>query len=225
MVSEAPGESFSSPNVKVFLQSLQAGADGKRVRVTLSDGSSFFLLPEQLLDLALTEGMEVDEPLRDLLVREDEYLRCWNKALDLLDRRDHSEVELRRKLMQRTFSPSAIDRAATRLQELNLLDDRRFTESWLLSRINRKAEGRAKLSALLQGKGVSRTLVEEMLQLHYREEDEEEALRRAWGKLTRTGKGSYRSAAAALLRKGFPRARVFRFLEALDFDGDDSFFD
>ena len=213
MDSAAPGESFSSPNAKVFLQSLQAGADGKRVRVTLSDGSSFFLLPEQVMELRLAEGMELDDSLFLLLCAEDEYLRCRDKALDLLNRRDHAESELRRKLLQRTFSSPAIDRTITRLRELKLIDDYRFAEAWLLSRINRKAEGRAKLTALLHQKGISRGVLEKLLELHFGEEEENRALRRAFEKLSGAKKGDCRSAAAALLRKGFPKSRVFRLLE------------
>ncbi|PTY37157.1 hypothetical protein BGP77_07780 [Saccharospirillum sp. MSK14-1] len=62
----------------------------------------------------------------------------WNSALNLLARREHSRVELARKLEQRfPDQPEAITEALDRLMEQGLQDDQRFAEAFFRSQLER----------------------------------------------------------------------------------------
>jgi regulatory protein len=197
----------------VILERLRAGAGEKGVQVTLSNGSSFFVPADAVLSLGLLEGMEIGEELYYALEREAAYLAAWEKALDLLARRDHSRFELSRKLRQRDFEENVVDRVLGKLEGLRYVDDKRFAQLWVESRISKKPEGRAKLLSGLASRGVDRSIAMEAVATCFSEAEEDEALERAAEKLVLKSSATARSAAASLMRKGFPGAKVFRIVE------------
>ena len=56
--------------------------------------------------------------------------------MDLLARREHSALELRRKLLVREFDEATVDRVLAQLQRDRLQCDARFTESYVHHRAN-----------------------------------------------------------------------------------------
>lgn len=56
------------------------------------------------------------------------------KALDYLSRREHSRLELKRKLLTKDFSESDINTVLQQLSAENLQSDERFAESYVRSR-------------------------------------------------------------------------------------------
>jgi len=84
---------------------------------------------------------------------EDELLSAKKKALSLLEFADRTEHELREKLAERGFSEASVDGAVAYVQSFHYLDDLRFSESFLLSRKDRKSV--LELKMLLRDKGVS----------------------------------------------------------------------
>ena len=85
-----------------------------------------------------------------------------NKAMDLLARREHSELELRRKLQSREFDADMIDAAIEGLKRDNLLSDERFAEAYVNQRFN-AGYGPFKIRYELAQKGVADALVETCL--------------------------------------------------------------
>ncbi len=59
------------------------------------------------------------------------------KALDLLARREHSQLELKQKLLVRDFDPAEVDDVIAKLAAEQLQSDERFTECYIRSRANR----------------------------------------------------------------------------------------
>ena len=82
----------------------------------------------------------------------------YNKALDLLSRREHSRKELYLKLTKRFESKENINLTLDRLEENNLLSDSRFAEEYVLAR-RRKGFGPIKITAELQNRGVNESLI------------------------------------------------------------------
>ena len=58
----------------------------------------------------------------------------YNKALDLLSRREHSSKEIREKLLLRFDDNIIINSVITKLEENNLINDTRFAEAYVSSR-------------------------------------------------------------------------------------------
>ena len=82
----------------------------------------------------------------------------YNKALDLLSRREHSRKELYIKLSKRFDCKDEINLTLDQLEENNLLCDSRFTEEYVHSR-RRKGFGPVKISMELEKKGVKDSLI------------------------------------------------------------------
>jgi regulatory protein len=79
-----------------------------------------------------------------------------------LARREHSGVELRRKLRGKGYDPERVEDAVEALDAEGLLSDRRFTEEFIRGRFNR-GSGPRKIEAELGQRGVGDALVEELL--------------------------------------------------------------
>ena len=84
-------------------------------------------------------------------------------ALDLLARRSHFESELARKLERKGFTPADIQSAIARLQRAGLVDDRRSAIELIAARLRRSPQGRRRLRAELQRKGVDGESIEAAL--------------------------------------------------------------
>ena len=82
----------------------------------------------------------------------------YNKALDLLSRREHSRKELYLKLTKRFESKEDINLNLDRLEEKNLLSDSRFAEEYVQAR-RKKGFGPIKISAELEKRGVNESLI------------------------------------------------------------------
>ncbi len=82
-----------------------------------------------------------------------------NVALRLLARRDHTKLELRRKLETREYLPEEIDPILFKLEKEGWIDEPRFAENYLRMRMN-QGKGVFRIRKELQERGI----VEELIQ-------------------------------------------------------------
>jgi len=87
---------------------------------------------------------------------------CRRCALDLLARREHSRFELERKLRDRAFVPALVERILDALQADGLMDEQRFLESFICTRIG-KGQGPARIAAELNRRGIDGSRVQSWL--------------------------------------------------------------
>lgn len=80
-------------------------------------------------------------------------------AVGLLARREHSATELANKLKQRDFTASEIESVLEQLQSCNYLDDERFVDAFVSSRISR-GHGPLKIRMELKQRGVASGLID-----------------------------------------------------------------
>jgi regulatory protein len=74
-------------------------------------------------------------------------------AIALLARRDHSRLDLDRKLAQRGYAPAAIAEALATLSDNNLVNDDRFSENFVAFRA-RRGQGPARIRQELKRSGM-----------------------------------------------------------------------
>ncbi len=86
---------------------------------------------------------------------DDDNKVCRRRALDLLARREHSRLELKHKLLARAFVPTLVDDVLDALQADGLLDEGRFLESFIRTRIG-KGQGPTRIVAELDQRGIDR---------------------------------------------------------------------
>ena len=78
----------------------------------------------------------------------------YNKALDIISRREHSEKEIREKLYKKFNDHKVSELVITSLIEKGLVNDYRFAEMYTIAR-KRKGFGPKKIAYELLAKGVS----------------------------------------------------------------------
>ena len=109
----------------------------------------------------LRQNIEMNEEELAELRRAVSSRRAFNKALDLLEMRDHSARELKKKLWQKGHGEYA-EEAIGKLEELGLVDDRRFAEAYVEELVRVKSFGRRRVVSELYKKGISGDIIEEV---------------------------------------------------------------
>jgi regulatory protein len=90
-----------------------------------------------------------------------EQLSPYNKALDILSRRDHTEYEIRTKLKQKKYTATQINDTIDKLFVNKLLNDSAFTERYITTTIRHKEVGPRWLHQKLKQRGVRENIISE----------------------------------------------------------------
>lgn len=104
-----------------------------------------------------------DEELRALIAGSNER-RANEKALNLLERRNHSKKELEEKLTRAGIAKDAARDAASHMEELGLLDDESYARDCAREMFERKLYGKLRVRQELRQKGIDPALIEELLE-------------------------------------------------------------
>ena len=90
--------------------------------------------------------------------------RAQEKALYLLEHRSHSKRELTEKIARTAASWEAAQAAADHLEEIGLVDDRAFAETYARELFQRKRYGARRVRQELSRKGVGRDIIDQVLE-------------------------------------------------------------
>lgn len=218
-----PAADSSSPSARPTLTAVEflgdrTGTGGElRAKLVLSDGSFLFVPAQAVTELGLDPALsgELSEAVLAGLRGQAELLAARDKALALLEAAPQAQAALRLKLRRRGFGPEAVDQTAAWLAARGLLDDRRFAESWILTRLERHPEGRGVLIAGLRRRGVTRAVAEEVVRFAVDAEAEREAARRLLDRLRRRA-SSPEELSRRLAARGFSRSLVRSLLGEAD---------
>ena len=81
--------------------------------------------------------------------------RCYSAALKMLMRREHSQLELLKKLQLKGFDDVIINSSISLLAEQNYQNDERFSEAFILMRYN-QGKGPLKIAFELKARGINK---------------------------------------------------------------------
>ena len=95
-------------------------------------------------------------------MNDDAYKAIYNKALDIISRREHSQKELTDKLAKKYDIPELINSVIHNLIEKNLLNDLRFSQAYVVAR-KRKGFGPKKIRYELVSRGVNENTASEVI--------------------------------------------------------------
>ena len=126
---------------------------------------------EVFLRAGLRPGDQIsDEELHQLILDSDAR-RAKEKALYLLEHRNHSKRELTEKIARTAPSWEAAEAAAGQMEELGLVDDQAYARDRAREMFLRKRWGPLRVKQELRRKGIDGELIEELLE-EYRQRDE-----------------------------------------------------
>lgn len=97
------------------------------------------------------------------LQHEDEILRAYHHALRLLGYRPRSQVEIKRRLGQKGYTPEAVGAALQRLIDKRYVDDEAFARYWLAQRLRNRPRGVRAIGYELRQKGVDHDTITQVL--------------------------------------------------------------
>ncbi len=157
---------------------------------------------ETVITERLKIGVEIDDDRLLELIKASDAKRAKEKALWLISYRDHSEGELRQKLL-RDFGEEAVDKAVHRLCELGLINDENFARKYAQS-LSHKHMSQRQIQQKLRQKGLDRDLTSEAVEdLDLDEKEEIRALINKKYLRKLSDEGDLRRTIAALQRRGF----------------------
>lgn len=146
--------------------------------------------------------------------------RARNNAYALLRQRPRSEYEIRSRLKLKGYDGPVIEEIVSLLKNTGDIDDRRFALIWMESRMHMNPVGDVVLKYELKGKGISDTIIEDVINAKAGKYDEyEAAFNMAKERFERFKKLDRKKAMKRvydfLLRRGFAYDNVRRIIEEL----------
>ncbi|MDF1493522.1 regulatory protein RecX [Caproiciproducens sp. CPB-2] len=158
---------------------------------------------ETLLRSGLRPGREIDDDQLHGLILESDNRRAGEKALYLLEHRNHSQKELADKI-SRITTREAAEAAARHMAELGLVNDGEYARDLAADLFRRKGYSASRVRRELLQKGIEEELVQQILEEKAPDPVEKirELLDKKYGRLLGDEKGRRRSI-AALQRLGY----------------------
>jgi regulatory protein len=111
----------------------------------------------------LEKGMEVDENELNELLYDEELLKAKKYVYSLLSRRMYSSKEVHDKLAEQGYIDEVINGAISAIERFGYINDRKFAEEWVSSRMRTKPKGEFVLRRELAEKGIEGDVIEEIL--------------------------------------------------------------
>ena len=183
-----------------------------------ADGEYIISLPPELIERFKREvGAEIDEEELKKMSEAALVRRARERLLYSLDRRLHSEKELRDKLRQ-NYPPHIIDAAISELSRLGLVDDENFARAFAEQRLHINKKGPYAIVSELIIKGVDKQLARSVVDELTCESDDEYksalAVAERYKKDLSDPKGKQRLY-GALARRGFSYSVVKRVMQEI----------
>jgi regulatory protein len=182
------------------------------VNVFVDEKYEFSLSLEQIVDLRIKVGQELDPEELDKFRNESEFGKLYSRTLVwVLSRprsiRETSDYLLKPRIIRRKTGEKEIrkvslelaNRVISRLVEKKYLDDGKFAEFWVENRKIRKGISKKRLKLELMKKGVETSVIETVIRDNSRDEAEE--IKKVIAK--KLTKYSEEKMLAYLMRQGF----------------------
>ena len=155
------------------------------------EGRLAFDLSAVVVDRAgLRAGDALSADRQRELLEQDAPYRARERALRFLGVHDRSQREVEMRLRQVGFLPEVIGQTVVWLKSLDYLDDRRFAEAYAAEK-QRTGWGARRIRAELTGKGVDRSVIDEVLEIQ--DEAESTGAREAADALEQTARKRFSS--------------------------------
>ncbi len=188
------------------LRSVDQDPGGQLVLV-ISDGRKFPVSVKLWDQLKLSPEQRLTPEQLATIEEESEYVRISQKGLDLLARRDHSEQELKRKLLSRFHeSERLVGRFLEEMKDRGFQSDDRFARLFVESRLGKRKHGPFLILAELRERGISKDLAQSVLEELADPEFWLARVQQNLEELMQTGKFVNRAKLGQkLFQRGFPR--------------------
>ena len=201
---------------------------GSMMCVTLCGGGlaremKIYIHSDIIRQCGVSKGMDISEEEADRLIYKNDLRRARERALYLMESRDHSYSELFDKL-EKNYPEEICFEVCNRLAEMGVINDRRYAEKLCRQLFEVKKLGRYRVKQEMRLRGLSSEIIEEAME-NFSEEDEpyerlQELVEQKYERYLTDRKGVLK-VKNALARKGYSFGEIKEVLELYDLDFDD----
>ena len=151
---------------------------GRKDKIHIYIDGEYLLTVDEIFwfSCGLVSGDEINEEELTAFEEAAGSRRAFNSALNSLDYRDHSEKEIRAKLL-RKHDADYVDEAVEKLIELDLVNDERYAENYARELFERKKFGKMRIKSELRAKGISADIANAAVEELFEEEEPDNVLR------------------------------------------------
>lgn len=145
---------------------------GRKDKIHIYIDGEYLLTVDEIFwfSCGLVSGDEINEEELTAFEEAAGSRRAFNSALNSLDYRDHSEKEIRAKLL-RKHDADYVDEAVKKLIELDLVNDERYAENYARELFERKKFGKMRIKSELRAKGISADIANAAVEELFEEEE------------------------------------------------------
>ncbi len=194
--------------------------DKKRSKIYIDGEFAFVLYKGELRDYSIREGQELSETNYQDIIDVVLPKRCKLRAMNLLQKKDYTEKQLRDKLSEGFYPGDIIDDAIHYVKAYHYLDDERYARDYITYHMSIRSRNR--IIQDLTGKGISKDIFMPIVEELYMEEDSDielDQIRKLLAKKhydpEQADFKEKQKIMAFLVRKGFQMADIKR---AMDFE-------
>ena len=192
--------------------------DKKRSKIYLDGEFAFVLYKGELRDYSIREGQELYDAYYQEIIDVVLPKRCKLRAMNLLQKKDYTEKQLRDKLSEGLYPGDIIDDAIHYVKAYHYLDDERYARDYITYHMSIRSRNR--IIQDLAGKGISKDIFMPIVEELYVEEDADVELDQIRKLLTKkhydpelTDFKEKQKIMAFLLRKGFQMPDIRRAMD------------
>ena len=145
---------------------------GRKDKIHIYIDGEYLLTVDEIFwfSCGLVSGDEINEEELTAFEEAAGSRRAFNSALNSLDYRDHSEKEIRARLL-RKHDADYVDEAVEKLIELDLVNDERYAENYARELFERKKFGKMRIKSELRAKGISADIANAAVEELFEEEE------------------------------------------------------
>lgn len=145
---------------------------GRKDKIHIYIDGEYLLTVDEIFwfSCGLVSGDEINEEELTAFEEAAGSRRAFNSALNSLDYRDHSEKEIRAKLL-RKHDADYVDEAVEKLIDLDLVNDERYAENYSRELFERKKFGKMRIKSELRAKGISADIANAAVEELFEEEE------------------------------------------------------
>lgn len=151
-------ENYNRKVTKIELQK----KNKNRVNVYLDGEYAFSCSTELIYTEKINMGDKLDLQKLKRLIEEDDYIKCKNDSLNVLEKTYKTENEIRNKLVVKGYEEATINKVMAFLKEYNFLDDSKFCDLYIKEKL--RTQSRNKIKYDLIRRGIEERLVKEKLE-------------------------------------------------------------
>jgi regulatory protein len=155
--------------------------NNKRINLFLDGEYAFSISIELAYKENLNLNDEIDSKKIEELAKNEDFIRCKESALNIIEKSYKTEKEVRDKLKLKGYENGSIDKSIKFLKQYQFINDNNYTKAFINDKLN--SAGSQKIRYTLIKKGIPKEIIDEELSNLNKEAEKNAALSIARKKL------------------------------------------